>query len=149
MHYFDTGVLLKLYTVESESAAVQDFVSRRGASIPFHSFHDSECSSAFHLKAFRGECSIPQANRALEDLHEDIRNGVLCRVRPEWDDVWDRCRELSLAHAAVTGCRTLDTLHIACAIELGFRNFVTSDKRQHALAERMGLQVIDPTQDSQ
>ena len=148
MRYFDTGLLLKLYTEEAESDRVRTFVVQRAEPVPFHSLHRSECASALHLKAFRGECTVSQANRALEDIQEDIRNGVLRRIRPEWDEVWDRCHELARAHAAATGCRTLDTLHVACAMEAGFREFATSDKRQSALAERIGLRVIDPTRET-
>jgi len=148
MRYYDTGVLLKLYTEEPESKKVRTYVVGQGDPLPFHAFHHSECTSAFHLKAFRRECTVAQANRALEDLQEDLRHGVLRRVRPDWDEVWDRCRELSLAHAAETGCRTLDTLHVACALELGYRDFVTTDKRQSALADRIGLRVCDPTRET-
>lgn len=143
--YVDTGILVKLYTTEPESAAVQAFVTQQADPIPFHALHHSEIASAFHLKAFRGECSSAQANRALADLEEDARAGVLLAQHLEWEKVWPKCLELSCAHAASIGCRTLDTLHVACAIELGYREFVTSDRRQAALAELLGLTVCDPT----
>jgi predicted nucleic acid-binding protein len=47
-------------------------------------------------------------------------------------------------HSA-TGCRTLDTLHIACARQLAIREFVTTDRRQANLAKRLGMRVLDPT----
>lgn len=142
--YFDTGLLLKLYTNEAESARVQAYVLQNAQPIPFLSLHRSECASALHLKAFRGECSVAQVNRALADIDEDLRKGVLCAFEPDWEHVWSRCGELTLAHTAVTGCRTLDTLHVACAVELGFRHFVSSDARQGTLAERIGLIVHNP-----
>ncbi|MEX2606386.1 MAG: type II toxin-antitoxin system VapC family toxin [Kiritimatiellia bacterium] len=143
--YYDTGILVKLYTVEPESAAVQAYVMHQAGPIPFHALHHSEIASAFHLKAFRGECSSAQANRALTDVEEDRRSGILLQQRPDWEKIWEKCLELSCAHAASTGCRTLDTLHVACAVELGYREFVTSDQRQAALAERLGITVCDPT----
>lgn len=39
------------------------------------------------------------------------------------------------AHAGATGCRTLDSLHVACAALLSATEFITSDYRQIALAE--------------
>ena len=143
--YFDTGLLLKLYTEEPESKAIRSFVLSAGEAVPFHTFHRSECASALHLKAFRGECSKAQANRALADIDEDLRSGVLQSVLPEWENVWQRCFDLVRAHSAQTGCRVLDSLHVACAEELGFREFVTSDKRQTALAEISGFTVVNPT----
>ena len=145
MRYYDTGILVKLYTIEPESAAVQKFVTAQASPIPFHAFHLSETASAFHLKAFRRECTVAQANRAMADLEEDLRSGILFELAPDWQKTWDRCLTLTRAHAALTGCRTLDTLHIACAMELGAREFVTSDHRQAKLATLLGFTVHDPT----
>lgn len=144
-HYLDTGILLKLYTGEPESPAVRRFVVEVGQPLPFHALHRSECASALHLKACRGECSIAQANRALEDIAEDLRSGILRALLPDWEAVWQRCFGLARSHAAVTGCRTLDTLHVATALEMGFRRLVTSDTRQATLAERVGMIPINPT----
>lgn len=143
--YYDTGVLLKLYTEEPESAAVRAFVIEAGEALPFLGLHQSECSSALHLKAFRGECSIEQANQALGDIDEDLRSGVLEQMRPEWESLWEKTFELTQAHSSITGCRTLDTLHIAATLHLGFRHLATSDQRQSSLARRVGLRVFDPT----
>jgi len=48
------------------------------------------------------------------------------------------------AHAASTGCRTLDALHVACARVLSIREFVTTDERQTALARHAGMRVTNP-----
>ena len=143
--YYDTGVLLKLYTEEPESAAVRAFVIEAGESIPFLGLHQSECAAALHLKAFRGECSLQKANQALGDIDEDLRSGVLEPMLPDWESLWAKTFELSQAHSSITGCRTLDTLHIAAAQHLGLRHFATSDRRQTSLASRVGLRVTDPT----
>jgi len=143
--YYDTGVLLKLYTEEPESDAVRAFVTGAGEAIPCLSLHRSECASALHLKAFRKECSVRQANRALGDIDEDLRKGVLRTILPDWESIWEKTGELSRAYSAITGCRTLDTLHVAAALTSGFRQFATSDKRQNELADRAGLCVLDPT----
>ncbi|MGF1530564.1 MAG: type II toxin-antitoxin system VapC family toxin [Puniceicoccaceae bacterium] len=144
-HYFDTGVILKLYTNDPEFHAVQKFVVSTSHPIPFVALHHSECSSALHLKVFRGECSVAQANRALANIEEDLRSGVLHPLQPDWEKVWHRCAELARSHAAFVGCRTLDSLHVACSLAFGFREFVTSDARQSNLAERAGLSVRRPS----
>ena len=144
--YFDSGVLLKLYTNEPSSGSVRDWVRSAGQPLPFLSLHRSECASALHLKAFRKECTLEQANRALADIEEDVLSGVLRMLEPKWEIVWARTGELALAHAASTGCRTLDTLHVAAAQTLGFRHFATSDNRQALLARRVGLTVHNPTE---
>jgi predicted nucleic acid-binding protein len=142
--YYDTGVILKLYTIEPQSTAVRRFVTRQKEPLFLTPLHRSEVISAFRLKVFRGECEDVQAAVAIADFEEDISNGVVQLVGIDWDQAWRVCRELSDAHAASTGCRTLDALHVACARVLSIREFVTTDKRQADLARRAGMRVSDP-----
>jgi len=146
--YYDTGLLLKLYTAEAESPAVQAFVHHREQALQITDLHHAECVSAFRLKQFRGECTVSEATRAIKLLDDDLQAGVLRMVAVEWNQVWQECRALAEAHAAQTGCRTLDSLHVASALVLGAREFITSDQRQKALASKAGLTVMDPTHPS-
>jgi predicted nucleic acid-binding protein len=45
---------------------------------------------------------------------------------------------------AKLGTRSLDVLHIASALELELRIFVTHDSRQEALARAVGLKTLAP-----
>ena len=56
----------------------------------------------------------------------------------------DAAAELSAAHTAELGTRTLDVLHVATAVVLGLIHFVSYDKRQLALAKRVGLKIVSP-----
>ena len=143
--YYDTGLLLKLYTAELESPAVQTFVHNRAQALQITDLHHAECVSALRLKQFRGECAATEVNGALKLLDHDLRSGVLRMVAVEWNQIWKECLCLVAAHAALTGCRTLDALHVASALVLGASEFITSDHRQTTLAIRAGLAVIDPT----
>jgi predicted nucleic acid-binding protein len=142
--YFDTGVLLKLYTVEAESVLMQAFVRRRDRALPITEFHRAECTSALRLKQFRGEGTEREVTQALRMWDRDLSSGVLRLIAVDWNLVWSECHRLAHDHAGATGCRTLDTLHVASARVLGFRHFVTADRRQAALAQRAGLTVINP-----
>ena len=42
------------------------------------------------------------------------------------------------------GCRTLDILHVACAIEIAATRFMTFDQRQQKLATLAGLRIANP-----
>jgi predicted nucleic acid-binding protein len=142
--YYDTGLLLKLYTNESDSEVVRKFVLRCGESLVFTPMHHAECVSALRLKCFRGEATEEEVAGALRDIESDVAAGVLRMVPVEWDAACLRCRILSDAHAASTGCRTLDVLHVACALLLGAGEIVTGDGRQAALARKAGLRVVNP-----
>jgi predicted nucleic acid-binding protein len=142
--YYDTGLLLKLYTNESDAACVQNFVVRGGEALVFTPLQHAECVSALRLKCFRGEADEEEVAGALRNVESDVATGVLRAAAVAWDEAWARCRVLSDAHAAATGCRTLDALHVACALLLGSGEMVTGDGRQAALARKAGLRVVDP-----
>jgi len=140
--YYDSGIILKLYTSEPESAAARRYVLERNEPLYLNSLHRSECTAAFRLKAFRRECKEEAASRAIADFEDDVARGVIRIVEPDWSEVWNICRNLLDKHAASTGCRTLDSLHVACARSLAIRDIITSDKRQSALARRAGMIAI-------
>lgn len=144
MTYYDTGLLLKLYTNERDSEAVRKFVVRRREALAFTPMHHAECVSALRLKCFRGEAGEEEVAGALRDIESDVASGVLRAAPVDWDGAWHRCRILSDAHAAATGCRTLDALHVACALLLGAEELATGDSRQEALGRKAGLRVVNP-----
>lgn len=145
MLYYDTGVILKLYTEEPESPSVRRFVVRRKEPLLFHTFHRAESTSAFQLKVFRSECTPVQASQALADMEDDLAQGVLQLTPIDWDTVWPHTCELIRLYSAQTGCRTLDALHVACARFLSIREMVTTDSHQAALATLCGMRILSPS----
>ncbi len=51
-------------------------------------------------------------------------------------------RSADLSTPPALGCRSLDVLHVASALKLGFRNFLTFDRRQQQLAKTAGLRPV-------
>lgn len=142
--YYDTGILLKLYLNEPDSSRVRRYVVERGNALLITSFHQAEITSAIQLKVFRKECSQTQARVTLKHIEADRRENVLIQTTLDWNLAWSKCVELSTAHSRSTGCRTLDTLHVACAVIIETDRFVTSDERQIRLAKRIGMDVVNP-----
>ena len=142
--YYDTGIILKLYTEEPESPPARRFVLKRKQPLYLNALHRTECTAAFRLKAFRGECEAEAAGRAIADFEDDIAHGIIRIVEVDWAQAWTICRNLLDKHGATTGCRTLDALHVACARSLAIREFITSDNRQSALARLAGMTVTSP-----
>jgi predicted nucleic acid-binding protein len=64
------------------------------------------------------------------------------RVTVSWPDVFASAEALSAAHGIGTLCRSLDTLHVALALELGATEFCTFDLRQSRMASAAGLKII-------
>jgi len=78
----------------------------------------------------------------LADFENDIAAGVFAPASPVWAGVFARAESLATAHAAATLCRSLDTLHVALALEIGATEFCTPDQRQAVMAKAAGLVVV-------
>ena len=143
--YYDTGILLKLYLNESDSDVVRRYVVEQGRTLLIHSFHLAEMTSAVQLKVFRRECSRAQARSILRHIESDRQENVLSETGIDWNQAWAKCSEISRSYSQLTGCRTLDTLHLACALITESQQFITSDQRQIRMAKKVGLQVLNPS----
>jgi hypothetical protein len=69
---------------------------------------------------------------------------MLTLIDALWRRTLDLARDLTDRHSSALGTRTLDVLHVATAVTLGHRAFVTYDDRQAALARKIGLRCVAP-----
>ena len=85
----------------------------------------------------------PQSDcdRALADLQTDLDTGALVVVTADWPDVHRLAETLSKRHTMTGGHRSLDVLHVATALHLGARDFLTFDTNQIKLALAAKLKV--------
>jgi len=142
MRYLDTGVLLKLYLPEPRSAEAVALVNTTAGKPPITHLHELEIRSALRQKTGRGELMPSECDALINQLESDLTNGVHERVTVSWPDVFHTAESLSAAHGIGTLCRSLDTLHVALAMELGASEFVTFDVRQSRMAAAAGLTVV-------
>lgn len=142
--YFDTGVLLKWYVREADSTRAIALKKNFTPPLPLAELHRCEFASAISLKVFRHEATLTDASKVRADLEADLAAGIYVEVAGELTaGGWlRRAEEMAWQHAATLGVRTLDTLHVAAALELGCRDFVTNDERQARLAAAMRLNVV-------
>jgi predicted nucleic acid-binding protein len=89
---------------------------------------------------FRGEISLSEAQRVSAKLEEHRSAGRWVAV-PIPEDAFEVCSELARKYAAKRWMRTLDTLHVACALELKAEQFWTFDERQAKLAKASGMKT--------
>ena len=85
----------------------------------------------------------PQADcdRALADLQTDLDTGALVVAPADWPDVHRLAETISKRHTIAGGHRSLDILHVATALHLGAREFLTFDTNQRKLAAAEKLKV--------
>ena len=142
MRYFDSGVLLKLYLREPNSPQAVALVRERGARPPLTALHRLEMKAAIGQKLGRGEITTMERDALLVDFENDISAGVFAVPAPDWPAVFARAESLAVVHSSSSLCRSLDTLHVALALELGATEFCTFDLRQAVMAKAGKLTVV-------
>jgi hypothetical protein len=100
-----------------------------------------EVKNAIRLKALRAEVTVAEMNQSIAAFEQDIATGRWQRPAYTAATIEQEADELSAGHSATLGCRTLDIIHVAAALVLGAKEFVTFDTRQGALAKQAGLAV--------
>lgn len=141
--YYDTGVLVALYVEETFSSSVNAFVEKCGEPIAVNLFLRLEFENAVRLKVFRRDIKAERARRVLQDLDDDLDCGRLYLHPLDWNEAFGKARVISSRSTAQVGCRTLDVLHVAIALQWGCGLFVSADVRQLDAAAREGLDPVD------
>lgn len=143
MSFWDTSALVKLYTMEPDSAQFQALTT---------SAHPLVIARIAHYEALavflrrEAEQALPpgEAQCLMTEIATDIAAGKIVTqkddadVEREFGQVLAKC----LTHRPPIFLRTNDALLIASAIAAGETAFVTGDGRQRAAAEAMGLVVL-------
>jgi len=146
MLYLDTSALLKLYVREAGSRWVQEQVASQYDPLPIWELQEAELVNALHLKVFWKEITEGQVQDQLALFQSRKKRGLYVFPSLERSQLMDRFRSFS-RHTMDLGTRTLDVLHVACACEVGAETFLSFDKRQNVLAERVGLWVPKPNEE--
>ncbi len=97
------------------------------------------------LALHRGFLSDVAYKAALDALDDDFEQGRYAPADLLWRAVLKRAADLSRQNTPKLGTRSLEVLHVASALELGLKRFVTFDDRQGKLAALTGLKVVVPT----
>jgi predicted nucleic acid-binding protein len=143
----DTSFLCALYVRQDNSLA---------AAAHFKSMPEALCVSSLMLYEFRQSVRFqvwlhlrdksrgyPQtiAEAALGKLQANMDAGAVVPVTADWPDVHRLAEMLSKRHTASSGHRAFDVLHVATALHLGAREFLTFDTNQRKLALAEKLRV--------
>jgi predicted nucleic acid-binding protein len=137
--YADTSFLVSLYIPDKHSPHVE----RQMASNPavwLTPLHVAEWTHAVEQQVFRRVASRSEADLVYERFQQHRDSNLWIEVAlPE--SAFELCAQLARRHAARLGVRTLDTLHVASALELRAESFWTFDNRQKKLARAAGLKT--------
>jgi predicted nucleic acid-binding protein len=145
--YPDTSFLIALYrrqTNSPEAAAHFQAMSEplHVTSLVVFEFRQSIRLQEFlHLRNPRLGLDHATGRRAFSDLQSDFASGVVVSSIADWPDVIQTADRISHQHTHLEGYRSFDILHVATALHLGAREFLTFDARQKKLARAEGMKV--------
>ena len=137
--YADTSFFVSLYVKDTRSI-MADQMLRGGERPPITPLHTAEWTQAIAEHVFRRQMTVAEADR----LHREFDNDCAARI---WQTVGlpetaiGICADLGRRFGRKLGIRTLDSLHVACAVELNTKRFWTFDDRQKKLAKAAGLDI--------
>jgi predicted nucleic acid-binding protein len=78
---------------------------------------------------------------ALAKFQANMEAGAIVNIAADWPDVHRLAETLSKRHTIAGGHRGFDVLHVATALHLGAREFLTFDLNQRKLAAAEKLKV--------
>ena len=133
----DSSLLVSFYILDAHSQEA----SRRmamGSSMYISSLNRAELANSIYRQVFGGKFGTADADLCWANFENDMAAGVWAFVETN-GRMWERSIALAKQFSAAIGTRTLDVLHVACALELNGERFWTFDERQAKLAEAVGL----------
>ncbi len=137
--YADSSFVVSVYVAGQHSSAA-DALLRARPQVYLTPLILAEWAHALAGQVFRGQMSASDAQKIALAFEGDIKSGswLACDM-PE--RTFELCAELGRRHGPKLGIRTLDSLHVACALELKAQRFWTFDERQGKLAKAEGLKT--------
>ena len=137
--YADSSLFVALYLPEAHSGEALRRVGEEKR-IWLTPLHRVEWNHAIAQHVFRRIISGDQAAKVYAAFEANRKSSMLVEANvPE--EAYERAVELARKYGTHMGMRTLDTLHVASALELGAKEFWTFDERQKRLAKAAGLKV--------
>ncbi len=139
--YADTSFFASLYLRDTHLAAARTYLTAHRDAVAFTGLQRYELRNAIRLAVFRKMVTASAAKNALAEIDRDVMAGNLAETPLSWTDVLHTAEKVGENHTARLGVRALDLLHVAAAVSLSAKAFLTFDGRQHALAKAAGLRV--------
>jgi predicted nucleic acid-binding protein len=143
--YADPSALLKLYLHEPQSRAMATWRAKVTGPLAVTPHGRVEMINGLALASHRGFLPEVAFQAAVAALDDDFDQGRYAPADLLWRAVLKRAADLSRQHTPKLGTRSLDVLHVASALELGMKRFVTFDDRQGQLASATGLKLVVPS----
>jgi predicted nucleic acid-binding protein len=143
MIYFDSTILVKLHTSESDSARLLEFVLEKDEALATSITCRMEVVAALHRKYREGAISKLGMMKAHDQFIRDMETGRIVSIAFSHYIV-DSVERAFLKLPATIFLRTGDAIHLATAAEAGFKEIYSNDKHLLAAAPIFKLKGINP-----
>lgn len=140
--YVDPSALTLLYLHQPRSREMAAWRSKMDGALPMTHHGRCEVINALSHAAFCRSIDLETAELAQESFALDFAHGSYEQADILWRSALNRAGDLSREHTPKLGTRTLDVLHVACALELKLRYFLSFDERQRKLAAECKLKLV-------
>lgn len=132
--FFDSSAFAKRYIVEPGSDRVEKICSQ-STMLGVSSICLPEIVSALCQLRRQSVITEDQYKNAKEALLRDLEDALICNITPS-------VIKQSIHILEISKVRSLDALHIACALEFEAETFVSSDIQQLSAARTAGMKVL-------
>ena len=145
--YPDTSFLCAFYVKQSNSPAAAAHSASMREPIHVAAFLAYEFRQSLRFQTWRHSVNpreaiaLADAQAALLQFETDLANGVVVLAPCNFQEVFHLAEDLSNRHTCANGYRSFDVLHVATALHLGAREFLTFDSNQRKLAAAERLTV--------
>ena len=137
--YPETSFLFSLYVPQAHTARAAAAFAAMDEPLHLTSLNRFELVNAIHLAAFRKTIPAKHAQASLSAIEEDIATGLAALITCDWAAVHGRALQIANQHTGRGGFRGFDILHVATALELGAKEFLSFDAHQVRLATAVDL----------
>lgn len=137
----DTSFLFSFYHYDTHSAAAHKFVAEHSDSLSLSPFNRFELYNAFRFSEF---CKVLQKGRSellIAAFEKDFANGYFQEPACNLATILTEAHYLSSCYTLEKGYRTFDIIHIATAVHLHAKIFLTFDQKQRTLAKSQGFEI--------
>lgn len=145
--YPDTSFLCAFYVKQSNSPSAAAHAATMREPLHVAAFLAYEFRQSLRFQSWRRSTHPPEgialadAQAALLQFENDLATGVAVLAPCNFQDVFRLAENLSKQHTAAHGHRSFDVLHVATALHLGAKEFLTFDVNQRKLAAAEKLTV--------
>jgi len=139
--YADTSFILALYHPDALHARATAYMTRHAAPLALTAIQEAEVRNAFRLRVPQLRSSSEEIFRALAHFDRDINDGIYAYHSPNWSEVFRLLERISQKYTERGAHRFADLLHVACAMTIQAKIFLSFDQRQAGLAKALGLKT--------